>query len=624
MFRLTQAAVEQNDFAALRQALDHNEAIDASGLTIAAPQLASLLSILPRDPAGRAAFYNWRFCETCFENDCSFTGCIFRTSDFARCRFGDNISFRETSFNRARFGRASFGHDATFQKASFGIKADFHYAVFGDRARFGYAKFQAAQFFRVTFGADVGFARVHFTASAKFHNARFGDRANFSEARLPSSCDFGGADFGNKLQMVAVKYEGNVSFQGASIGSRARLLGWRVEGSLNMRSTRFRGEMTLHGTCVREDAIFDHARFDGSADLGLVEAWETMRFKSAVFVSADRLGPMEADKLDLSSVSIFAACLLEVKARVVDLSDARFLAPARIALAKGDLICDRVDAGARLVVTAPKDSDASGTPRLISAQGADLSSVVIAGLDVKALRFRGAAGIDGLQIETGVAFEYAPQGWRTHREVIAEEHEMRSAVASTAGWYPPPCRNDHSAHEDGSVSTAELARIYRGLRKAREDSRDGPGASDFYYGEMEMRRLNAREQLHTASSRKAWLLHAGNLLLLESYRLVGGYGVRPVRPSLLFVGLAIAGAGFVDTANLIHHIEPYTGLNTVHYAPADFSDAAVFVLRSALLLPTSASIVVTAGGEWVQIAARLLGPVLLGLFGFGLRSGIRR
>ena len=35
----------------------------------------------------------------------------------------------------------------------------------------------------------------------------------------------------------------------------------------------------------------------------------------------------------------------------------------------------------------------------------------------------------------------------------------------------------------------EIAGIYRDLRKGLEDVKNEPGAADFYYGEMEMRRL---------------------------------------------------------------------------------------------------------------------------------------
>jgi hypothetical protein len=38
------------------------------------------------------------------------------------------------------------------------------------------------------------------------------------------------------------------------------------------------------------------------------------------------------------------------------------------------------------------------------------------------------------------------------------------------------------------VQPAQLAGLYRALRKARGGAKDKPGAADFYYGEMEMRR----------------------------------------------------------------------------------------------------------------------------------------
>jgi hypothetical protein len=38
------------------------------------------------------------------------------------------------------------------------------------------------------------------------------------------------------------------------------------------------------------------------------------------------------------------------------------------------------------------------------------------------------------------------------------------------------------------LEPGRIAGIYRQLRKSREDSKDEPGANDFYYGEMEMRR----------------------------------------------------------------------------------------------------------------------------------------
>ena len=46
------------------------------------------------------------------------------------------------------------------------------------------------------------------------------------------------------------------------------------------------------------------------------------------------------------------------------------------------------------------------------------------------------------------------------------------------------------------LEPGQIAGLYRALRKGHEDAKDEPGAADFYYGEMEMRRL-ARRPVHT-------------------------------------------------------------------------------------------------------------------------------
>jgi hypothetical protein len=174
------------------------------------------------------------------------------------------------------------------------------------------------------------------------------------------------------------------------------------------------------------------------------------------------------------------------------------------------------------------------------------------------------------------------------------------------------------------VDTAEVARIYRGLRKAREDSSDAPGAADFYYGEMEMRRLKAHSQIAKWEGFASWILHAGTYLLLELYRLFGGYGVRPNRPLFLFAFLAAFAAAWIDCGDLIHQVLPAEDAGQPTLAAANFEQCLVFVLRSALLLPTSPGFAASTGAEWIQIVARILGPLLVGLFAFGLRARIHR
>ncbi|MER7693383.1 hypothetical protein [Streptomyces sp. NPDC097610] len=63
----------------------------------------------------------------------------------------------------------------------------------------------------------------------------------------------------------------------------------------------------------------------------------------------------------------------------------------------------------------------------------------------------------------------------------------------------------------------QLAPVYRALRKAFEDSKNEPGAADFCYGEMEMRR---RDRTGTTRAERG---------LMQGYWALSGYGLRASR-----------------------------------------------------------------------------------------------
>jgi len=92
--------------------------------------------------------------------------------------------------------------------------------------------------------------------------------------------------------------------------------------------------------------------------------------------------------------------------------------------------------------------------------------------------------------------------------------------------YPEPCEELPSA--------TEIAGIYRGLRKGLEDSSNGPGAADFYYGEMEMRRLSGREKGPKSSAAAR-----SERCLLTAYWAVSGYGLRAWRAFTAFASLIL-------------------------------------------------------------------------------------
>jgi len=448
---------------------------------------------------------------------------------------------------------------------------------------------------------------------------------SFTEVAFLALVDFGGAYFGEKAQLARASFGGTPDFTGASFGNRARLTDWSVGGDLVMRSTHFLGAVSLHGGNVEGDAVFSYAEFEDYIDLGEFFCRGSACFSSVAIMGASRIGPLRAEQsIDFGGAVVRSPCAFSLVAAHADFSEARFLAPLQIGFGGGDLMLEHLNNGFRLLLRGPRPVGVKmSPPRLLSLRGGDLGEVVISGFDVRPLHLAGAEGIDALRIESGVAFERAPRGPRTHREVIAEEHALRGKQRPKSGWYGDSCKPGRKI-EAPAVDRIELARIYRGLRKAREDMRDAPGAADFYYGEMEMRRQQAREELANPSSLGAFTLSAGSYLLLELYRLLGGYGVRPGRPLAVFAALALLAAGWIDHGDLIHHIGALPSDKTSEPVSASFEQCLVFVFRSALLLPNSAAVVPSIGAEWIQIAARVLGPLLLGLFAFGLRARVHR
>jgi hypothetical protein len=279
-------------------------------------------------------------------------------------------------------------------------------------------------------------------------------------------------------------------------------------------------------------------------------------------------------------------------------------------------------------------------PVVSSLRGVDAFNLSVTDVDLSQCRFAGARHLDQLRLEGRCIFDRPPEGvragrawppvWRwSRRQSLAEERIWRATTHRYPGWA------DVRSGASAEVRPERLAGLYRQLRKAQEDAKNEPGAADFYYGEMEMRR-----HAHTTSRAEraiVWL-----------YWLVSGYGLRALRSlaALLIVGVivttALTGWGFTAGAPA----QRLTGTITttprnpaqinaaLHAAPPELpppsqrwtrqraETALQITLESIAFRSTDQPL--TPAGTWTTIAARILGPVLLALTLLALRNRIKR
>jgi hypothetical protein len=302
----------------------------------------------------------------------------------------------------------------------------------------------------------------------------------------------------------------------------------------------------------------------------------------------------------------------------------------------------------------------------MSMRRVDVSTLVLADLNMAACLFVGSHHLDQLHIEGSRSFSVTPGAWRlrlgrlripvwrrwTRRQVLAEERSLRgeqhSNVASSGTrlveppWNPPSCEvPDWVAERTGAavqtLSAEHLSSLYRALRKAQEDAKDEPGAADFYYGEMEMRRKAASTPL--AERAVLWL-----------YWLVSGYALRASRALvtlMILIGLVTAlftlwGLPARATSSITATISgtppaqtgTFTLPNSVTASPPTSSLTSRFsdpkrlerAVRGALSAVVFRDIgqQLTVVGRYTEMAARFLGPVLLGLALLSVRNRVKR
>jgi uncharacterized protein YjbI with pentapeptide repeats len=439
----------------------------------------------------------------------------------------------------------------------------------------------------------AAFARAQFTGLAGFGRARFTGIAGFEEARFTGEAWFGATQFGEEARFEGTQFDGVAAF-----------LGTRFSGLADFTGAQFKRARSL-GPLLAAAVVLDRATFEQAI---------TVEAASAILACVDtRFNDTTTLRLRYAETAVDGAV---------------FTKPSTIAFAE-DTFKPREEVEKEAFderAVAQAAHGRSPRPRLLSLRGVDVATLTLTDLDLGACLFQGAHNLDKLRIEGARPFAATPTGWKlgrvggqgipvwrwTRRQTLAEEHHWRTGRPLPAApngrphpqlvdWsgpdvQPPEWVAGRTGRRVQRLRPGRVAVLYRALRKAQEDSKDEPGAADFYYGEMEMRRL---------APATPW----GERVILTLYWLVAGYGLR----ALTGLAAVVVGLGVLfELVGFARHPSPPTVWGSLLYAA-----------RSTLSI-TDPEAQLTAWGKLFQVILRLAGPVLLGLALLSVRNRVKR
>jgi hypothetical protein len=388
---------------------------------------------------------------------------------------------------------------------------------------------------------DLEAATACFDADLSLAGARVNGRCHFARMQVVGTFKVTDARFAGECfwsEMVAQHLMGaDVRFDGP-----ANLTSLEVSGACRLSGARFEDTLWLTGAEVGSLDL-SVARFAG--DLGLsVTAKSDVNLCEAELSKVRALGSVTALHLDLSRATVERHVALDARVGRLTCFETQFPQGAYVRVwGTVDLTGARFGAGSTVAAGTDlelRDHEAhqvEGTsdPRLLSVRFADVTNLAIDSLDLSTARFTGAHGLDRMRVEGDFHFAETPGFPWARRAVLAEEAEWR-AEHRAYRWRRPEQLPEVTRTPDA----ADIAGAYRAPRKGREDAKDYPGASELYYGEMEMRRQPSPDGGVKRAS-------AFERRLVVLYWLVSGYGLRSSRSLALLVAL-IVGGGLVAHA----------------------------------------------------------------------------
>jgi uncharacterized protein YjbI with pentapeptide repeats len=613
--------------------------IKACGARIPAPRLLLLKERFSQQN-GRCVLPEVDFTRAVFDGPADFSGVIFdgpaifdRTSFedvavFEGSNFTASSSFRRATFkSSARFSGATFAQHANFAESEMHANAGFNGAIWDGTATFTSTRWHAiADFKKTRFNGIAQFSSARFAAMARFSDARFARSASFRATRFAEArfdrvhfddvAGFGATHFTERADFNAVRCAGDLRFGNATLAS-IDLMGAHVARDVSFQSCliegQFRASLAVRGEIDLRDIVFQ--------DQPIVSATTpTLNCTRSAFRNGASFSIRWA-VITLDDAAFGAASFISGSPRIADLDE-------------------------EPVVDALRDPAGKvrrrSSPSIVSALRANLADLALDDVDLTSARLSGAQSLDRLRLEANVSLSSAPAGWFcglamppvwrwSPRQVLWEEQSWRSLGAKGRGWASEPFVPQYRRTDERRRTTARrLAGTYRALRKAREDSKDAPGAADLYYGEMEMRRRGA----HPLSVER---------FVLWLYWLFAGYGLRASRALSTFLVVLLLGVMALHQYGFANVADPFVNPTSsaavpnanqpVNRLPKNLhelkdvygaGDSWNYAIAAAIPGSRQPAARLTAAGRGVSVALQILGPLLLGLALFSVRGRLKR
>ncbi|MEV7526180.1 pentapeptide repeat-containing protein [Streptomyces sp. NPDC091371] len=497
---------------------------------------------------------------------------------------------------------------------------------------------------------------------ARFDGAHFSGDARFDRAHFSGDARFDGTQFSGTAGFYLVWSSGTVGFRGAQFSGTAEFYRSQFSGDARFDRAQFSGDARFDEAQFSKAAGFNGAQFSMKAEFNRSQFGFSAHFIHARFAVLSQFGPVACARAVFLDSAVFEAPVtLEIAAREVTCVRTRWESTASMRLRYATVDLSHAVLSSPVAVTAHPtpfraittvDESLLAGPagvRVASVQGVDAAHLVLTDVDLANCLFTGSFHLDQLRLEGHCTFASVPAGWHrrgmwpvrwTRRRTLAEEHHWRALCAgqpapdpsqpsSPGAWRTGP-------HHPGTVLSPDpddVAAVYRQLRKAFEDGKNEPGAADFYYGEMEMRRHD-----HTLGTSRAergllhgyWLLSGYGLrasralgwlaaAMLATIILLMGFGIPENSPQQKVSGTVLPGGG--RAVFVIDKADPQSPTED-RFTGKRFNKALSVTLNSVAFRSTGQDL--TTAGAYIEMTSRLLEPALIALAILAVRGRIKR